>query len=210
MKKTLILVSGKMQSGKNTFADIVGDLLKTNYSVRYDLFAQSLKDGVWKDFYSLHTFIYQQYWKLPKEIRPQFEWMFIKQDDFYEKKTPYGRLLCQIYGTEIFRDKVDELYWVKTVEKRFNEQSEDLCIVTDVRFPNEIEYFRSLGYNVITVRVSRNGKKDGAFNEEHFSEKALDDYSEFDWNIDNSGSLEELKEKALNFCNSIEDKNAVL
>lgn len=203
MNKTLILVSGKMQSGKNTFADFVGNIIKKKTSVRYDLFAQSLKDGVWKDFYELHTFIYQQYWKLPKEVRHQFEWMNIKRDDFYEKKTPYGRLLCQIYGTEIFRDRVDELYWVKTVEKRFNEQTEDVCIVTDVRFPNEIEYFKTSGYNVITVRVNRDSKKDGTYNEEHFSEKALDEYSEFDWNIDNSGTIEELEEKAMNFCNNI-------
>lgn len=201
--KTIILVSGKMQSGKNTFADMIGDILKEKTTVKYDLFAQSLKDGVWEDFFGLHTFVYQQYWKLPKEIRHQFEWMNVKKDDFYEKKTPYGRLLCQIYGTEIFRDRVDYLHWVKTVEKRFNQQEENVCIVTDVRFPNEIEHFKDNGYNVVTVRVNRDGKKEGAFNEEHFSEKALDDYSGFDWCIDNSGTLVDLKEKAVNFCNSI-------
>ena len=203
MKKTIILISGKMQSGKNTFADMVGDILKEKTTVKFDLFAQSLKDGVWEDFFELHTFIYQQYWKLPKEIRHNYEWMNVKKDDFYEKKTPYGRLLCQIYGTEIFRDRVDYLHWVKTVEKRFNEQTENVCIVTDVRFPNEIEHFKSNGYNVVTVRVNRDGKKDGAFNEEHFSEKALDNYSGFDWSIDNSGTMDDLKEKVINFCNLI-------
>ena len=196
MEKKLILVSGKMQSGKNTFADLLSEeLVSSGKTVRFDLFAKSLKDGVWDDFYALHTFVYREYWKLPPEVRHLVKWMNVEKDNFYENKSEYGRLLLQIYGTEIFRNRVDDLYWVKTVEKRYVGQEEQYCVVTDVRFPNEIEYFKSHYPNVVTIRVNRTNRNGKVFNDEHFSEKALDGYSNFDIVVDNDGSLEELSEK---------------
>ena len=206
--KKLVLISGKMRSGKNVFADMINDILKEKYTVSYDLFAKDLKDGVWDDFYSLHTFIYQQYWKLPKELREQFSWMNVKKDDFYENKSVYGRLLLQIYGTEIFRNRVDDNWWVKQVFERWQKFFADVdvkdgaYIVTDVRFPNEIEYFSETLCPLVTVRVNRNNTEN-VINGEHFSEVALDDYSKFDYIIENDGTLEDLKKKAEEFCEKV-------
>ena len=206
--KKLILISGKMRSGKNAFADMVNEIIKDKYNVVFDLFAKDLKDGVWEDFYALHTFIYQQYWKLPKEIRDQFSWMNVKKDDFYENKSAYGRLLLQIYGTEIFRNRVDDNWWVKQVFDRWcayfsnKEILNGAYIVTDVRFPNEINYFSQLMCPLVTVRVNRTDK-DNVFNSEHFSEVALDEYAKFDYVIDNNGTLEDLKKKAEEFCEKV-------
>ena len=209
--KKLVLISGKMRSGKNAFADMINDILKEKYTVTYDLFAKDLKDGVWEDFYSLHTFIYQQYWKLPKELREQFSWMNVKKDDFYENKSVYGRLLLQIYGTEIFRNRVDDNWWVKQVFERWQkffsniDVNDGAYIVTDVRFPNEIEYFSETLCPLVTVRVNRNNTEN-VINGEHFSEVALDDYSKFDYIIENDGTLEDLKKKAEEFCEKVFEK----
>lgn len=194
--KRLILISGKMRSGKNAYADLLKKHLEAKgIPVKFDLFAKDLKDGVWDDFFELHTFIYKQFWKLPPEVRHQFSWMNIKKDDFYEDKTPYGRLLLQIYGTEIFRNRVDTDWWAKQVAKRYNEFTSGVYIVTDVRFPNEISVFGESEGEVISVRVNRN-KTEDTFNEEHDSEKALDNFSNFDWVVDNNGTLVDLEENA--------------
>lgn len=207
----LILVSGKMQSGKNTFSELLGTELSEHYKVEFDLFARSLKDGVRDDFKALHEFIREQYLSLPTEARIGLEWMNVKDEHFYEDKTPYSRLLLQIYGTEIFRERVDDLYWVKTVENRFLESDNEICIVTDVRFPNEIEYFRSKNYEMLVLRVTRTNRVN-SFNEEHYSETALDDYSKFDSIIVNDGTLEELNVKVKQISDSIKlgERSAIL
>jgi hypothetical protein len=73
-------------------------------------------------------------------------------------------------------------------------------IVTDMRFPNELEAIKNR--EGITIRVNRDIRcKDGLADivgrmkeEQHPSETALDDAT-FDYTIDNNGTIEELIEK---------------
>ena len=116
--------------------------------------------------------------------------------------------MLQIYGTEIFRNRVDDNWWVKQVFDRWcayfsnKEILNGAYIVTDVRFPNEINYFSQLMCPLVTVRVNRTDK-DNVVNSEHFSEVALDEYANFDYVIDNNGTLEDLKKKAEEFCEKV-------
>ncbi len=56
--KKVILVSGKLQSGKNTFAEMINEILtKKGKKVTEDLFAHDLKEGVQKDFKMLQEVI---------------------------------------------------------------------------------------------------------------------------------------------------------
>ena len=202
--KKLILISGKMRSGKNTFADMIGDILSPIMDVKYDLFAKDLKFGVRDDFAKLHQFIKNQYQEIPLELKGYFSWMDVKEENFFEDKTEYSRLLLQIYGTEIFRNRVDDNWWVKQVENRWLkfsfESGDGVYIITDVRFPNEIKYFHH--YDKVSVRVERENKE-GTYNEEHISEKALDDYCDFHYRISNNGSLDDLRKEAEKFCSSL-------
>ena len=59
-------------------------------------------------------------------------------------------------------------------------------IITDVRFPNEANIIKEKGG--IMVRV----KRPTDIAEGHSSETALDDYKEFDYILENDGSLEDL------------------
>lgn len=74
-------------------------------------------------------------------------------------------------------------------------------IITDCRFPNEANTVKEKGGLVIRVNRSNNGLACAGDLEEnmktnfHPSETALDSYNQFDYIIDNSGSLEDLIEK---------------
>ena len=72
-----------------------------------------------------------------------------------EKEIIRPMLTC--WGTEIMRKK-DDLYWVKKVEKIIieNQKNNIVSIVTDIRFPNEIEYIHKIGGKVIHLTMIGN------------------------------------------------------
>jgi hypothetical protein len=105
------------------------------------------------------------------------------------------REMLQMVGTEVFRDNVHEDFWVKcTLNKikndkteynkpiriygfddrsqegwRDNFKKENLFVITDVRFPNEVEAIKSAGGVVVRVHGGQS-----ADNDKHPSETALD------------------------------------
>ena len=130
------------------------------------------------------------------------------------KMTP--RLLLQIIGTECIRDKVHPNAWVNALfaDYKYEIHRSEVptraagfidqhvypnWIITDMRFPNELEAVKSRGG--ITIRVNRpydSLNQDSLFSlqkqqetNNHPSETALDD-AEFDYTIDNNGSIEDL------------------
>ena len=133
------------------------------------------------------------------------------------------RLLLQIIGTECIRDKVHPNAWVNALfaDYKYEIHRSEVptraagfidqhvypnWIITDMRFPNEMEAVKSRGG--ISIRVNRNpinvvveGQKlhvnQEDYNkhilkkEEHPSEIALDN-AEFDYTIENNSSIEDL------------------
>ena len=64
----------------------------------------------------------------------------------YDERTPFTRWLLQFIGSEIIRDEVDQLYWVKQWGEQFTKLMwQDIkaghpnIVIPDVRFPNEAE-----------------------------------------------------------------------
>lgn len=73
------------------------------------------------------------------------------------KTTP--RHLMQTLGTSWGRDTIARDLWIRVLERRLN-QSEDLAVVTDVRFENEAKMIRSAGGVIIHIeRPPLSGKK---------------------------------------------------
>ena len=130
------------------------------------------------------------------------------------KMTP--RLLLQIIGTECIRDKVHPNAWVNALfaDYKYEIHRSEVptraagfidqhvypnWIITDMRFPNELEAVKSRGG--ITIRVNRpydSLNQDSLFSlqkqqetNNHPSETALDD-AEFDYTIENDSSIEDL------------------
>lgn len=208
--KNVILISGKMRSGKNQFAEYLKDYLQNFGIVKTDLFAKGVKDGAREDFKELQIYLNNFVNELLSDeydigdikLIEKLKTLKISDDNWYEDKTEITRRLLQIYGTEIFRNRVDDDYWVKDVNHRLNYINADYILLTDVRFINEIEELNSINFNTITIRINRNTDLNNSVNE-HPSEKELDFYDKFNYTIDNNGSLDDLKTKAIKIADEI-------
>lgn len=206
-KKVVVLLSGKMRSGKDQFADyLITSLSGLGKTFTRDFFAKSLKEGVMEDFKLLQKVVNEKIdWIIKTEtsdsqpnLVEKLETLKWNDDNYYDVKTPISRALLQIYGTEIFRNRVKDTYWVDQVVDRIKKTESSFYIITDARFINEIDYVKEQckDFNVISVRIDRDMDRGNA-SDVHPSEVALDDYK--DWNeiVDNNGTLEDLNQKAV-------------
>jgi hypothetical protein len=97
------------------------------------------------------------------------------------------RGLLQYFGSEICR-KMQPDCWVRAMIKETRRlHDSDVFVVTDCRFPNEIEVLRTAG-DVIVVRVTRPGFE----GDQHISENALNYWTDNDYMISNCRGLGEL------------------
>lgn len=208
--KKVILISGKMRSGKNQFAEYLRDYLQNFGIVKTDLFAKGVKDGAKEDFKELQTYLNNfvdsllsdEYDIGDVKLIEKLKTLKISDDNWYEDKTEITRRLLQIYGTEIFRNRVDDDYWIKEVNYRLVNTNADYILLTDVRFINEIERLDNTYYESITIRINRNNDLNNSVNE-HPSEKELDFYDKFNYTIDNNGSLDDLRLQAIRIADEI-------
>lgn len=114
------------------------------------------------------------------------------------------RLLLQRLGTEAGRNIIHPNIWVNATFANYicddlhtprRRESPDMnWIITDTRFENEAEAIKK--YHGILIRVNRNPNNViKAVLDEHPSETSLDNYKEFDYVIENNGTIEELVEQ---------------
>ena len=127
-------------------------------------------------------------------------------DDLFEQEPIYitPRLLLQTIGTEIVRT-INPDIWVNSLFKTYEKYNyaESISgtekvtalfkfpnwIITDVRFPNEVKAIKEK--DGIIIRINR----ESAYNSNHSSEIALDDYEDFDYTIDNNNCIDCLIEQ---------------
>lgn len=166
----LIGINGKISSGKDTAAQLIQELFpEMNFEIKKYA-------GKLKQIASLLTGIEQS----------NFESQEFKKTYLGDEWGMTVRDLLQRLGTEAMRNGLHENVWVNALFSTFNNQSN--WIVTDVRFPNEYEAIKNLGG--VLIRITRPGTDIGT----HISETALDDF-EFDIEIANNGTIEDLREK---------------
>lgn len=104
---------------------------------------------------------------------------------------PKPRSLLQWWGTDYRRAK-DPDYWVKRLRKTLEDHNPDVALITDVRFPNEVEFIHGLGG--VYVEVINTGAVDVVVHE-HPSESLLDG-AKADYIIA-AGSADECRIKAV-------------
>ena len=224
--KKLILLSGKMRSGKNQFAEYLQkEFEKKGKTVKCDLFAYDMKEWSQTDFGSIIDLLNNIAEEMMKELVvmnlnyksygfgniPNINSMVnlikrlvTRKENWYENKNEITRCLLQTYGTQIIRNRVDDNFWIKLTKKRIIASTADVIIITDVRFPNEIEsVIDEEFYSSYSIRVNRNMNRSGS-QHEHESETALDKYQQFSFTVDNNADLEQLKESAETVVNEIE------
>lgn len=215
--KYIILMSGKINSGKNFFAEkLTKEFEEKGMKVEHDLFAKDLKNGAKEDFSIVTDYLNSFAEKLKSSVNVLFDTAKYEanplgtqlddlidelktvDENWYEDKTELTRLVLQLYGTEIFRNRVDTDHWAKQVMNRAIASDADVYIATDTRFPNEISVFSDVvdsDVQVLPIRIERpvDTKSNIA---EHSSETSLDDWTEWSYIINNTGTIEDLEESA--------------
>jgi hypothetical protein len=229
---SIIGISGRIGSGKDTVGRII-QYLTSEYKNKYDFiewrdrvenygsntyssFEIKKFAGKLKQTASLLTGIpikkfEDQDFKMTS-LGPEWKRPFYDADSnlYYEEMTI--RKFLQLLGTEAMRVGLHTNVWVNALfadYRLWSDGSKDWYpdwIITDMRFPNELEAVKSR--RGITIRVNRpmGGSKFEGTQEEwdklveknkqstHASETALDN-TEFDYVIDNTGSIKDLIEK---------------
>lgn len=167
-------LSGKKHSGKSTVAKHLVE--------KHGFYEMS-----WADPLKMHIgmsimgFTFDQVYGERKEVV-----------DEYWGDTP--RAFLQKIGTDLFRDQLDTDFWVKAGKRhiaKLQEGGHNKIVVSDCRFPNEVEAITQMGGR--SIRVTRENYHVPDF---HASETALDGFK-FDGVISaESGNVEMLLVRA--------------
>jgi len=134
----LVGICGKAGAGKDT----IGNYLVEKYGFERIALADPIKRLV-KDVFVLddHTVYDRNARELPLE---QWNGWTVRK-------------LLQYIGTELFRDHIDDKIWVKSLWYRIKD-SKDNYVISDLRFRNELEFFKdNAGKNFISIKVIRPG-----------------------------------------------------
>jgi hypothetical protein len=114
------------------------------------------------------------------------EWVkYDPNPDMSDPLCPLGkqRALLQWYGSD-YRRTDDDLYWIRQLEQTIELEKPQIAILSDLRFPNEMEWTLQYGE---AVRVDRAGLPPST----HVSEIALADSTDWSLILENNRSLEE-------------------
>jgi hypothetical protein len=187
----IISISGKIGSGKDTIAEIIKEKMpEAGWEVKK--FAGKLKEvATLLTSIPVDKFEDQSF----KQTTLPSEWNDSNGDPMTVRD------LLQRLGTEAMRHGLHNNVWVNALfsdyKPMYNVKSPMTAdtapnwIITDTRFPNEIDACVNRG--AITILVQRDsGNHVGTT---HASETALDDYNQWDYIVDNTGSVENLRRK---------------
>jgi len=109
------------------------------------------------------------------------EWLKMME---HEEGHMTAREVMQYVGSDVFR-KMYHNVWADATIRKIKQENTELAIITDCRFPNEVEAVQNAGGKV--VRLNRDPFKG---KDQHVSETALDqgnfDWAKFDSVIDNA------------------------
>lgn len=176
----LVLLSGRKRSGKDTLAE---RLVKRHGYTRV-AFADVLREML----LALDPIVDHDEWT---DLHLRLS--DVVNDEGWEeaKAHPEVRRLLQRLGTEAGREILGENVWVEHARKKIA-AIDGPVVVTDTRFPNELDVGSGLDRAVVPVRIERPGLESDDL---HPSETALDDHP-FTLRIINSGTVEDLHRMA--------------
>jgi dephospho-CoA kinase len=194
-----IAISGKANSGKDTIAKLFLEVYNILYgklpNFEFTSFADPIKEMAMLMFpRTKRKTLYGPSENRNKIIPGAFK-------DGYP--LTYRRLL-QDLGTEIGRAYKEDI-WLDALDyklEKAQKHNRDFFITQDVRFINEIKYLKDRNY--ILIRLKRNSSIIQSISN-HASETEQDSISdnEFNFIIDNNGTIEDLKEKVINILKTI-------
>jgi len=139
----IIGVCGFIGSGKDT----VADYLVNFHEFRRESFASTLKDAVSNVFGWDRTML-EGRTKEAREWREQIDPWWAKRLDM---PTLTPRWILQYWGTEVCRKAFHDDIWIASLENKLR-LSKDNVVISDCRFPNEIQSIRNAGGKIIWVQ----------------------------------------------------------
>ena len=162
----IYIISGKASSGKDTTANIIAHKYKDKKCVILT-YAKYIKDYAKK----------------------------IKNWDGSDETKP--RTFLQQIGTELIRQNISDKFFVRRMLEDIEVYSYffDVIIIADARTKEEIEVIKKNYPQAKAIRIERKEHSIHLNEEEkkHITELELDQYSKFDYVIENNGTKEELE-----------------
>lgn len=194
----IIGIAGFINSGKDTVADFLID----QHGFKKESFAGSLKDAV-SAVFRWDRDLLEGRTKEAREWREQIDPWWADRLNI-PHLTP--RWILQQWGTEVCRSAFHNDIWIASVENKLRTSNNNI-VITDMRFPNEIQSIKNAGGKLVWVKrgdlpvwfnlaLSANEGHVLAANELkkagiHASETAWVG-TEFDFILENNSSLENL------------------
>lgn len=215
----IIGLAGVKTSGKSTVANIIKEVIGTETSISEEALADKLKNvsaevfGVPRNHFDDQSVKEVDFKDGPKILTEnsihQILTLFnvpVTQDlmgkyqasGIIGMELPTPRKIAQVVGTEVLRATGDEDIHCKNMPLN----SEGYTIVSDLRFPNEFNYFHTLGvdgYRFIPLYVQRDEAEKHVTKDSHPSETSVFLFSDQCKKLSNNGSLEDLKKLITNF-----------
>jgi hypothetical protein len=198
----IIGICGFIGSGKDT----VADYLVNFHEFRRESFANTLKDAVAAVFGWDRTLL-EGRTKEAREWREQVDPWWAER---LAMPTLTPRWVLQYWGTEVCRRAFHDDIWIASLENKLR-TSKDNVVISDCRFPNEIQSIRDAGGKIVWVQrgelpdwydtaVEANlghnyAVQDLKMRKIHASETAWVG-TDFDTVIDNNRSIDDLYQQA--------------
>lgn len=180
----ILLVGGRLTSGKDAFADHLVE--------NHDFVKLGMSDTLALALYRLNPWVLAE--KGPGVWRYQ---TIVDRVGYVEaKKNPEVRRLLQVLGTEVGRQLLGENIWVDATKKKIQELAAEgkNVVLTGIRYENEIALERNLaGIEIVTsIWVERPGLEPTS---QHSSEGSVA-ANDFEYVLPNTGTLQDLYKAA--------------
>ena len=174
----IILIGGKANSGKDSTAEYIDEYYRSR-----GLDVVNIQIAYYIKMYA-------------KEIA--------KWDGDNETKP---RQLLQDLGTELIRKQIDEYFFIKRILQDIDVYSRyfDVITISDGRMPEEFEEIKKAYPETISLHITRPGYVSHLTKGQkaHLTETLVDEIN-YDYEIVNDGTLEDLEKKATKFCKEID------
>lgn len=176
----IFIVCGKARSGKSTATEYIRQYYESKNKQCLNLmYAESIKNYAKKIIH----------WNGKEETKP--------------------RTFLQQLGTEIIRNQIDPHFFTKRMIDDLHIYSYffDVLTISDARFVDEISEPKKQFKKVIVLRIEKQDMTSELTEgqQQHVSENALNDFSDYDYIIQNNGTLEDLKQKIYNILDEVKE-----